>query len=95
MKVYISGKITGKFDYRKKFKRAENKLIKLGHSVLNPATMPIGLNYDDYMHISYAMIDCADCLYMLDNWKDSKGARLEFEYATVRNKKIFLEVDKI
>ena len=91
MKVYISGKITGLFDYKEKFKKAEDKLINMGHAVLNPAIAPAGLKYDEYMHISYAMIDCSDCLYVLNNWKDSKGANLEIEYANKLNKLIFFE----
>ncbi len=70
MKIYISGKITGLFDYKEKFDEVESKLKNMGHTVLNPTILPLGLEYDEYMNLSYAMIDCADGVYMLDNWKD-------------------------
>ena len=63
----------------------------MGHTVLNPAIIPIGFNQEEYMHIDYAMIDVSDALYMLDDWEDSKGAKLEKEYALKKGKKIFFE----
>lgn len=91
MKIYISGKITGLFDYKEKFDEVESKLKNMGHTVLNPTILPLGLEYDEYMNLSYAMIDCADGVYMLDNWKDSNGAKLEIEYAKRKDKKVFYE----
>lgn len=91
MKVYISGGISKVFDYREVFKEAENKLKLKGHAVLNPAVFDAGFSQDDYMHISYAMIDCCDVIYMLKNHEDSKGAALELEYAKGKSKKIIYE----
>ena len=92
-KIFISGKITGNEIYYAQFLTAEIELKNKGHIVFNPATMPIGLEYEQYMHICKAMIDICDTVAFLPNWKDSKGAKIEMEYAKKANKKImYLEV---
>ncbi|MBM6724335.1 DUF4406 domain-containing protein [Pseudoflavonifractor phocaeensis] len=57
MKVYIDGKITGDRRYRAKFREAAKTLEEAGHVVLNPATLPDGLDDADYMRICMAMAD--------------------------------------
>ena len=80
-KVYIAGKITGFKHYRHKFKAAQAGLEMQGHLVMNPAALPPGFAYEDYMRICFAMIEVCDAVYMLDNWRDSPGAMREHEYA--------------
>lgn len=80
MKVYIAGKITGDPDYRAKFKTAQMLLEGMGHIVLNPATLPGGMTNADYMRICFAMIDTADAVAFLQDWRDSPGACLERSY---------------
>lgn len=85
-KAYISGKITGCKEYKKIFKDAEIELKKLGYLVMNPAELPEGFEYDEYMHVCYAMIDVCDIICMLSNSCDSPGARIELEYALKKGK---------
>lgn len=93
MTVYISGKITGDDNYKVKFAEAENILAKKGFNVINPCK--VGeyefLSYEQFLHIDYALIDCCDGIYMLRDWKDSNGARLEFNYAKCKGKEILYE----
>ncbi|NLZ45297.1 MAG: DUF4406 domain-containing protein [Clostridiales bacterium] len=91
MVVYISGKITGEFDYLKKFNEAEEKLKKLGHIALNPNIIPLGLSYEAYMIIDLAMVEAADAILMLDGWKTSSGAKRELERAMALGKIIIEE----
>ena len=95
MKVYVAGKISDLNKERvcKKFKEAENFLLAKGHDVLIPIVSPEykSLSHEDYMHICYAMIDVCDAVYMLDNWRESAGAKLEYEYACSKNKEIIYE----
>ena len=46
MLAYISGKITGNPQYRKKFLNAEMVLMNFGYKVLNPTLLPEGLEYE-------------------------------------------------
>ncbi|ADL53234.1 DUF4406 domain-containing protein [Clostridium cellulovorans] len=93
MKVYIAGKITGLPDYKENFAEVEEKLIKEGHLVMNPAILPEGFPWEAYMPICYAMIDACDTVCMLGNWIDSKGARMEYVYAKKQGKVLMFEVE--
>lgn len=93
MTVYLSGKITGNENWQKDFGAAEQVLKNQGHTVLSPTMINANLNYEDYMHIDFAMIDVCDCVVFLENAKDSPGAKREFYYA-VENKKRCFQYEK-
>ena len=84
-RVYISGAITGTTDYMERFSMAELKLLGLGYEVVNPSTIlshiPTTSTHDEYMHVSYALLDICDGIYMMDGWKDSKGSVMEYDYS--------------
>ena len=95
MKVYIAGKITGLDEALvfKKFNESKRQLRRQGCSVMSPAVLASndGFAHSDYMHICFAMIDVCDAVYMQKDWRDSKGARMELQYARSCKKKIFYE----
>jgi hypothetical protein len=95
VKIYISGKITGKFDYKGEFDRAEIFLKEMGHVVLNPTVIPPHFTYDEHMMIDLVMVDVSDAIYMLKNWTKSKGANIEYNYAKEKNKQIIFQEDYI
>lgn len=91
-KVYIAGKINGLPNYRHRFVKAEYKLMYDGYTkIMNPAVLGEEFNYEAYMPICLSMLDQCDAIYLLDNWKDSQGARLEYEYAKLQGKIIMFE----
>lgn len=81
MKIYIAGKITGDPNYRAKFAKVEEQLKAEGYTVMNPAVLPDGFEHHEYISICFAMIDACNWAYFLNDWTDSKGAKLEHEYA--------------
>lgn len=91
MKVYISGQITNKPDYKKHFDMVQKYLEEQGHAVMNPACLLNGFEYDEYMHVCYAMLDVCDAIYMLEGWGESKGANLEYGYAAKNNKLVYCD----
>lgn len=91
MKVYLSGSMSNCMDtYKDKFNAAEKLLTNEGHIVINPAMLPVGLDYERYMPICLAMIDGADIICMIgDDWENSKGAIVEKVYAEYQNKQVW------
>ena len=91
--IYISGKITGDENYKEKFEAAEKLLTEKGFNVINPCK--IGeyefFSYEQFLHIDFALIDCADALFMLSDWKSSKGAIREWHYAQSKGKAIIFQ----
>lgn len=95
MKVYISGAITGTDDYMERFAKAEKSLADNGFIVINPAKvngqLPVETTWEEYMKMSLVMLDMCDAIYMLDGWKNSKGACIEYGYALGTDKIIMNE----
>jgi hypothetical protein len=58
---------------------------------MRPTCLPLGFSHKDYMHICYAMIDVCDAVYFLNDWKMSKGARMEHQYAKKTHKVIYYQ----
>jgi hypothetical protein len=84
-KIYISGKITG-LDYEdalRKFNEAEEFLKLAEHEVVNPMTIEHNHDktWESYMKVDLIEMLKCDVVYMLKNWHDSKGARMEFDIA--------------
>ena len=94
MKIYIAGKITGDRRYRAKFREAAKNLEALGHVVLNPAILPAGLEERDYMQITLAMLNAADLAVFLPDYKESRGAMIEWEWCkrTGKDCALYLEM---
>lgn len=85
MKIYISGPITGIEDYKEKFEDAEKRVLSIhpNAEIINPAkiNLPKLCTWDDYMVICLYLLDRADCIYMMQGWKTSPGACVEYGYA--------------
>ena len=93
--VYIAGKMANLPDLGKaKFAAAAKELREYGFVVLNPAEIPDGMPVIRYMPICLAMIDQADTVYALNNWKDSNGARIEVQYARYQGKNIVFQEEE-
>ncbi len=95
MKIYIAGKITGldRAGVDRKFAEAAQKLSAEGHEVFVPTVLPYyeDVAHDDYIHVCYAIIDICDAVYMLADWQQSKGARMEMQYATEWRKQVLYQ----
>jgi hypothetical protein len=88
MKIYIAGKITGDKHYRQKFDKYASEQKKAGNVVLNPAVLPCGMAQHEYLHICFAMIDVADCVHFLEDWRKSNGAQTEHDYCRDNGKPV-------
>ncbi len=82
-KIYLSGKITGDEGFAEKFKAKEEELSARGDYVFNPALHPDMFTHGQFMQIDLLALSFCDSIYLMDNWRDSKGAKMEFEQARV------------
>lgn len=89
MKIYISGPITGQNNYIERFAAAEELLKEAGYESINPAEelmeMPKNSTHEEYMEKAIALLACCEGIYMLEGWENSKGAKIELDWA-IRNK---------
>lgn len=95
MKIYISGKITG-LDYadvETKFQDAQNLLSDIGFEVVNPLNNGLTKehSWEQHMVKDFELLLPCDAIYMMDNWQDSTGARIEHRTAFEMNKDIWFE----
>ena len=94
MKLYLSGAITGTDDYMDRFSMAE-KSLEVEHTIINPAKvnaqLPSDTDYEDYMKMSFCMLDMCDSIYMTQGWEKSFGANRELGYAMAKDMIIMYE----
>ncbi len=98
-KCYIAGKVTGlpEAEYRKKFHKAEIAVAILGYEPVNPVELPHNHDktWESYMREAIkAMMDC-DAIYLLPDWEQSTGARIEAALAFHLNIKILFATDEL
>jgi len=94
-KVYISGRISG-LDFNEAYRHfasAETWLIDQGHAPINPINLPRDMSYEEYMRLDILSLMSCDAIYMLDNYKASRGARLELSIAKAIGLEIVYEGD--
>ena len=94
MRIYLSGAMASCMDsYKGIFAEEQKKLEADGHIVINPASLPVGLNDDRYMPICLSMLDGADAIYLFNDWENSRGALLEKAYAEYQGKECLYGTD--
>lgn len=89
MKAYIAGKIgnLSPDDYKPKFERAAQVLLSTGYVPVIPYQLDHkpDSEWEDYMKTDIAAMLGCDAVYALNNWRSSKGARIEIGLAIKLN----------
>lgn len=107
-KIYLSGKITG-LTYEEAlalFEYAEKEALKIAEEVINPMKLPFELfkpadpeniTWGEYMvNDLHAIMNLGiDSIYMLKNWEESDGARIEFFIAQTKKMHIHFQEENI
>lgn len=57
---------------------------------MNPAMLPKGFEYEEYMRVCFAMIDVCEAVCLLPNWTDSPGAKKSLSMQVLLDKKILI-----
>lgn len=103
MKIYISGKVGDISDPAveqavvEKFANAQELLEELGLEVENPLNNGLPRNAPWIQHLGrdLEILDGCDGIFMLRDWKTSRGAGHEFDYANREHKVVMFEADVI
>ncbi|WP_153448747.1 DUF4406 domain-containing protein [Vibrio algicola] len=91
-KIYIAGPMSGIPEFNKPaFISKASELEQEGYIVLNPAILPNGMTWEEYMYICIPMVSVADEIYMLKGWEESKGASIEHREALSMGKSVIYE----
>lgn len=94
-KVYICGKISGLHvnDVRQKFEQAEKLIIEQGYIPVNPTKngLPHNKPWEQHMALDIILLMGCDAIYLLADWEDSRGARIEKAIAELLNKELIFE----
>lgn len=84
-KVYIAGKIGGLTErqYKPKFANAEHGFLLLKCHVVNPVKLPHNheRTWKAYMKEDINELKTCSHIFMLNDWEDSRGARIEHWFA--------------
>lgn len=83
-KVYLAGKVTGLpySECLEKFKNQAEILSKQGYEVVNPMEIvPKNTDWKTAMKLCINAIMECDAYYMLDDWRYSRGAKIELQLA--------------
>ena len=83
-KVFISGKVSGLNIAVAflKFREAEVQLTKWGYETVNPMRLcKPSWSWFRCMIVCLWHLTWCDKIYLLDNWHESRGSRIEYKYA--------------
>jgi len=98
LKVYVSGAITGlpSQQVEEKFRRAERRLRRGGMSPVCPLDngLEASAEWRCHMRRDLEMLAACDAIYMLEDWRQSRGARIELRRAVRWRKMIMFEQPK-
>lgn len=88
-RIYIAGKVTG--EEREvcwpKFQKVKFNLEALGYEVINPLEVVCADEtcWDTAMKKCIAALMTCDMIYLLSDWRESKGAKIEHKLAKSLN----------
>lgn len=78
--VYIAGKVTGEDvkSCKEKFAKAEFLLKRKGYQTINPLRLcPPNANWENAMKMCIRKLSECDAIYLLTDWEESRGAKVE------------------
>lgn len=89
-RIFISGPITNTEDYMERFAQAEDDLHEEGYLPINPTRFSQHLldaefSWDEFMDVSMTLLKQCSSIFMLEGWRESRGATKEFHYAATHS----------
>ena len=95
MRVYISGRITGldMEDVKNNFRRGAEEVVGMGFEPVSPLEngLPQAASWREHMLKDISILMGCEAIYMLSNWRNSVGARIEKHIADEMRLKCFYQ----
>lgn len=95
MTIYISGAISNEPNAKQLFNEAKREMLELypDSDVINPMQLPHqhDHSWESFMREDIAALTKCEAIYMLRNWKKSRGAKIEFGIAENLKMKIIYQ----
>jgi hypothetical protein len=77
-RIYVSGPMTGVPEFNAPaFDMAYRDLMTEGYAPVLPVPFVDGKSYEEYLRDDLKLLLDCDGIYMLPNWQESKGAKIE------------------
>jgi hypothetical protein len=100
--IYVSGKYNGKTHEDIAYNidvatKASIELFKRGWNVITPHKNTahyeeiLDLEQEQWMHRYLDLLRRSDVIFLLKDWRQSKGAKIEYEFAIQNHMEIFFE----
>ena len=92
--VYVAGKYSGNVETNiKHAEKVSIDLIRQGYAVITPHknTAYYDIDYDTIIKMDLEILSRCDIIYMLKGWEESKGAKIEYDFARKEGINIFYE----
>jgi hypothetical protein len=100
--IYISGKYSGDIDTNiGKARESAIKIWEAGYTALCPHLNTYHFEqdckcvYNDYIEGDLALLANVDGIFMLNEWEESQGAKVEHQFAIERGIPIFYNVNEL
>lgn len=92
-RMYVSGKITGldEMEYTGNFMFICSRVRKMGFIAVSPLNLPKRKTWIGYMVQDLFELLLCRSVYFQDNFRDSRGAMLEYRFACLTFKKRYFE----
>lgn len=90
---YISGKISGlkEDEYTRNFDFAKSIVSLAGFKPISPLDLPHPFeNWYTRMILCLFVLTFCECVYFMDDWRESRGARIEYKWAKIFRKNILI-----
>lgn len=102
--IYVAGKYSGNttdevYENIQLARRYAQEIWRKGHAAicphLNTMFMDENIGYEHFLRGDFKILSMCHGIFLLPNWKDSKGAKMEYDVAIKLGKHIYTKLEEL